>query len=123
MLWTFFRDFYWEYFDENTRTLLGADGFGSIIPATEYLFWIVIAVSLICYAGLFFFQYWAVWLLLILDVVVLMFLAPFGGVEVSAPIERIAKTIFLMIDGSLITFAFFSELKMQFQSSKRGRDF
>ena len=111
LLWTFFRDFYWEYFDENTRILLEADGFGSVIPGTEYLFWIIMTASIVCYVGLFFFQRWAVWLLLSLDIIVLMFLAPFGGIEISAPIERITKTIFLMTDGAIIALALFSNIE------------
>ncbi len=115
MVWTFFRDVYWESFDENTQSLLRIDGYGSIVPGAEYLFWAVLAVSFICYTGLVSLNRWAIWLLLFIDISILIFLAPFSGIEISAPIERITKTIFLMSDGAIIALAFFSDLKKQFK--------
>ena len=113
LIWMFFRDVYWEKLDVNVRNLLGADGYGSILPGAEYLFWVIMTAGLVCYIGLFLLRRWAVFLLLFLDVVVLFLLAPFGGVEVSLPAERLAKAVFLMSDGAIIGVALLSDFKNQ----------
>ena len=115
MLWTFYREMFWDAFDSDVQRLLSADGYGSLIPGASYLFWFILVLSITCYVGLFFFKRWSVWLLLFLNVGVLIVMAPFGGVEISAPIERIAKTIFLMADGALIALAISSDLKTEFR--------
>lgn len=111
MLWVFYRDIFWDYFDGDLQSLLSIDGYGSILPGADYIFWFVLTMSIVCYIGLFFLRYWAVWLLIILDIVLLMILAPFGGVEVQIPIERITKTLFTVIDGMIIASVFFSDFK------------
>ncbi len=122
MLWIFFRDLYWPHFSNDMQKILRADGYGSVIPGTENLFVLVLSVSILCYVGLFFFKRWAVWILIGLDIIVLLILSPFAGVEVAAPIERVAKAIFLMADGAIITLAFFSDLKSKFQPAKKVSD-
>ena len=74
----------------------------------------IFLASILCYAGLLFFKIWAVWLLVGLDVVVLILLAPFAGVEISAPVERIAKTLFMMADGAIIALALLTDLRSKF---------
>ncbi len=115
MVWTFFREIYWSNFSEDVQKLLQVDGYGSVIPGAENLFVLILLVSFLCYAGLLFFKMWAVWLLIGLDIVVLIILAPFAGVEVSAPVERIAKTLFMMADGAIITLAFLTSLGSKFR--------
>jgi len=114
MVWTFFREIYWSNFSEEVQRLLQVDGYGSIIPGAENLFVLIFLASILCYAGLLFFKIWAVWLLVGLDVVVLILLAPFAGVEISVPVERIAKTLFMMADGAIIALALLTDLRSKF---------
>lgn len=122
MILVFFRDIYWNNFDEDIQRLLEVDGYGSVIPGVEYVFWIILILSITCYVGLYFFRLWSIWLLLFLDIVFLLFLAPFGGVEVSAPVERISGAILFFIDGMLVSLAFFSDSKIcnEFKSQKNN---
>lgn len=114
MVWTFFREIYWSNFSEEVQRLLQVDGYGSVMPGAENLFILIFLASILCYAGLLFFKIWAVWLLVGLDVVVLILLAPFAGVEISAPVERIAKTLFMMADGAIIALALLTDLRSKF---------
>ncbi len=115
LIWTFFRDIYTDHFDNNVRNLLTADGYSAIVPWSENMFWAILIVTYICYMGLFNLKRWSIWLLIVLDIAVLLLLAPLGGVEVSVPVERIARNILLMTDGALIALAFFSDLRDQFK--------
>ncbi len=115
LVWIFFSNIYWDNFNINMQHLLAANGYGSVIPGTEFIFWTILATSAFCYSGLIFFKRWSIWLLIALDIGVLIFFAPFGGVEVSAPVERTARNILLMTDGALISLAFFSDIRTQFK--------
>lgn len=117
-VWMFFREFYWPYFSHDMQKILGVDGYGSVIPWSGYLFVVILSINILCYVGLLLFKKWAVWTLLGLYILVLVILAPFAGVEVAAPVERIAKSFLLMADGAIISLVFLTDLKLKFHSSK-----
>lgn len=111
LIWLFSRDLFWGSFSAEVQRLLMVDGFGNVLSGTDKIFYAVLLVSLICYVGLFLLKKWAVWVLIILDVFVVVLLAPFSGIEISTPVERVSKTILLMSDGGIIAIAFLSEFK------------
>ena len=115
LIWTFFRNLFWDYYSDEMQSLLGVTGYGSVIPWTEQVFAFLLFINILCYVGLLLLRKWAIWLLIGVDVVVLLVLAPFGGVEVSSPIERISGSILLLSDGAIISLALFSELKSRFR--------
>ena len=115
MIFLSFRNIFWEGLDDNTQRLLRVDGYGTTLPVLEYLFWIILTLILITYIGLIFFKRWGIILLIFLYIVDLWVFAPFGGIEISVPIEKIAKNMFIFCDGMIIALAFFSDLKIQFR--------
>lgn len=114
LTWVFSRDLLFGYMDEDMRLLLGADGYGSVLPYADIVFWVILLAGMTCYVGLFCYRQWSLYLLMFLDLAVLVVLAPFAGVEVSSPLERVARTYLLMSDGAILCAAFFTDLRIRF---------
>ena len=115
MLFVFFRDFYWSFFDDGIRRLLEMDGYGAIISWPDKLFFLILFVNILCYIGLFFFRKWAIWTLVGLHIIVSLILTPFSGLEVNSPLDKIAQSIYLMADGAILAIAFFSNLRLKLE--------
>lgn len=99
--WVFGRLVFWDFIEHEIQKILSLDGMGSKLEyiENEYVFWIFLSAA--SYLGVFFLKRWGCNLLL-LTFLLTCFMAPFSGVMINSPLERLLFMIFWFSDGMII---------------------
>ncbi|MCF6211895.1 MAG: hypothetical protein L3J88_10725 [Gammaproteobacteria bacterium] len=114
----FFLPYFPEVFSPETQKILAYNGYGAVISSHLFIYGTVFLLWILSAIGIFFFQNYGRILFLFMYILSI-FMIPFFGVSVSAPIESLMFAISDILDIAIITLAYFSPLSGYFKTRSK----
>jgi uncharacterized ion transporter superfamily protein YfcC len=105
-----------QFLSEDKLYLLGAHGYGAILPIPLRISWLLFFINLAVAPGLWFFAKSARWVYVAI-VIFFVAITPLGGMKVEAPLSTFLAYINTLVDGALIILSFVSPFRERFEAS------
>lgn len=110
------------FLSDETNYILGAQGYGAILPIPVRISWMVFFINLAVAPGLWFFCLSARWVYVS---IIIFFVAvkPLAGVQVETSLSSFIGYIMTLADGALLILSFTSPIRQKFEEPEaRGAE-